>query len=108
MLGGGAFLDALETEFRGRAREFYDLSHRIPAKAPLTLTLSMSFVAADVSPLHLPLFKVRTDSRRLLRFRGSKREVLIRRNVSPSDGGRAGEMGQIILRIKTSRLTPEP
>src|SRR6266487_2256521 len=45
MLGGGAFLDALETEFRGRAREFYDLSHGIPAKAPRTLSLCMNRVA---------------------------------------------------------------
>src|SRR6266699_2849039 len=45
MLGGGAFLDALETEFRRRAREFYDLSHCIPAKAPRTLSLCMNRVA---------------------------------------------------------------
>jgi len=35
----------------------------------------MNLVAADVSPLHLPLGKVRADSRRLLLFRGSRREV---------------------------------
>ncbi len=34
----------------------------------------MNLVAADVSPLHLNSEEVRADSRRLLRFRGSKRE----------------------------------
>src|SRR6266516_3445652 len=42
MLGGGAFLDALETEFRRLARKFYDLSHCIPAETPLSLTRSAS------------------------------------------------------------------
>ena len=38
--------------------------------------LSMNLVAADVNPLHLIQSKVRADSRRLLRFRGSKHEFI--------------------------------
>ena len=37
--------------------------------------LAMKFVAADVSPLYLIQSNVRADSRRLLRFGGSKRET---------------------------------
>ncbi len=43
----------------------------------------MNLVAADVSPLHLLLGKVRADSRRLLQFRGSTREVTFRGILSP-------------------------
>ena len=60
-------------------------------KTPLTRpsdTLPMNLVAADVSPLHLLLGRVRADSRRLLQFRGSTREVTFRGNLSPSDGAR--------------------
>ena len=35
----------------------------------------VNLVAADVSPLHLKFEKVRADSRRLLRFKGSMREI---------------------------------
>src|SRR6266576_3899110 len=42
----------------------------------------MNLVAADVSPLHLLLGKSRADSRRLLQFRGSTREVTFRGNLS--------------------------
>ena len=63
----------------------------------------MNLVAADVSPLHLLLGKVRADSRRLLQFRGSTREVTFRGKLSslsrrpsplillPSDGRGAFE-----------------
>src|SRR5438034_3315991 len=44
----------------------------------LNSSLPLNLVAADVSPLHLPLGKVRADSRPLLRFRGSRREILFR------------------------------
>ncbi len=47
--------------------------------------LPMNHVAADVSPLHLVQSDVRADSRRLLRFRGSKREI-VRRNLSWEGG----------------------
>jgi hypothetical protein len=36
--------------------------------------LTMNLVAADVSPLHLIQSDVRADSRRLLRFRDSRRD----------------------------------
>ncbi|HEU0039730.1 MAG TPA: neutral/alkaline non-lysosomal ceramidase N-terminal domain-containing protein, partial [Verrucomicrobiae bacterium] len=67
-------------------------------KTPLTRPSdTVNLVAADVSPLHLLLGKVRADSRppsavllrrtgRLLQFRGSTREVTFRGNLSPSDG----------------------
>jgi pseudouridine synthase len=58
----------------------------------LSATLSMNLVAADVSPLHLILGKVRADSRRLLRFKGPKREP-VRRILSPSDGEKDGVRG---------------
>src|SRR6266404_4481866 len=41
-----------------------------------TLALPMNLVAADMSPLHPHLRKVRADSRRLLRFKGSVREFI--------------------------------
>ena len=47
----------------------------------------MNLVAADVSPLHLKADAVRADSRRRLRFRGSKRESF-RGILSPSDAER--------------------
>jgi hypothetical protein len=53
----------------------------------------LNLVAADVSPLHLKGRKVRADSRRLLQFRGSEREFVVGRiltpSLSPSDGERA-------------------
>src|SRR3990172_8765602 len=60
----------------------------------------MNLVAADVSPLHLKSRKVRADSRRLLRFRGSIRESF-RGILSPAlssirwrRGGGGGVAGQ--------------
>jgi hypothetical protein len=45
---------------------------------------SVNLAAADVSPLHPPLGKVTADPSRLLPFRGSRREGLIRGNLSPT------------------------
>ena len=45
---------------------------------PLHQPLSMNLVAADVSPRHSLWPKISADSRRRLRFRGSKRDVLFR------------------------------
>jgi len=47
----------------------------------------MKLVAADVSPLHLIQSNVRADSRRLLRFRGSKRKQKFREIFSPFGRG---------------------
>ena len=47
-------------------------------------SLSMNLVAADVSPRHICLGEVSADSRRRLRFRGSKREVPFRRILTPT------------------------
>ena len=47
----------------------------------------MNPVAADVSPLHLIQSNVRADSRRLLRFRGSRREKMFRGILSPPSDG---------------------
>jgi 2-phosphosulfolactate phosphatase len=47
----------------------------------------MNLVAADVSPLHLIQSDVRADSRRLLRSKGSKRE-LVRENLTPLGPGK--------------------
>ncbi len=58
--------------------------------------LAMNLVAADVSPLHLPLGKVRADSRRLLRFRGSMREIF-RGILSPVEAEREKIFARLVL-----------
>jgi len=49
----------------------------------------MNLVAADVSPLHLKPEEVRADSRPLLRFKGSMRELGLE-NPFPVRGGEGG------------------
>jgi hypothetical protein len=49
----------------------------------------MNLVAADMSPLHLIQSNVRADSRRLLRFRGSRRDKMFRGIFSPRCGAKA-------------------
>ena len=73
----------------------------------------MNLVAADVSPLHLPLGKVRADSRRLLRFRGSRREVfrgilsLNQSTPAPSkEGSKAADARRQALSRGTSVCIP--
>jgi 2-phosphosulfolactate phosphatase len=55
--------------------------------ASLAPSPPMKLVAADVSPLHLIQSNVRADSRRLLRFRGSKRKQKFREIFSPFGRG---------------------
>ena len=49
---------------------------------PAFFSFPINLVAADVSPLHLIQSNVRADSRRLLRFRGSKHEFI--REIAPA------------------------
>ena len=59
------------TEIRASLRRL--LQFKAPMRGLKLWKLSMNIEAADVSPLQLKFRKVRADSRRLLRFRGSRR-----------------------------------
>jgi len=55
-----------------------DVCSGISGRSKLPANLAANFVAADVSPFHLVQNNVRADSRRLLRFRGSRRDKIFR------------------------------